>query len=117
MSVSGTIAMMTKILAGIDKLIRIFWIFVFWRRKVRVYDAMKALHRAGKDPDIRKALESVKHGRYVIEAIDSNSARLKDFAVAYGALDSTLKQMLHKAKKCAAECKQVAERKTPPYAF
>ena len=117
MSIQGTIATMTAILTGIDKLIRIFWVFVFWRRKVRVYDAMKLLHRAGRDKEIRKAITSVRHAKYIMDAIDSNSADLKRFASAYGILDRTLKQMLYETKLIAIERKREAERKTTPYAF
>ena len=93
----------TDIALAIDKLIRKFWIFVLWRRKVRVIDVLEAIQKASEDPTIRNAMLSVPHSRQLLDEIDRNRRDLNEFADAFRRVTRPMKLMLYQAKIVAEE--------------
>ena len=87
-----------KILITLDKLIRVFWVFVLWRRKVKVVDVLRAIQLVTDDPTIRNALLSVPHSRQLIENIDAHRRDLDDFAKAFAKVTKPMKRMLYEAR-------------------
>ncbi len=87
-----------KILTALDKLIRVFWIFVLWRRKVKVIDVLRAIQLVTDDPTIRNALLSVPYSRQLIENIDAHRRDLDEFAKAFTKVTRPMKLMLYEAR-------------------
>jgi len=93
----------TRFAREIDSRVHRFAGFTFWRRAATVYNVMKLMDRLARIPELKSAMCAVTRGRYLLDAIHTHLAHLKEFAHAYRVLDGDMKRMLCAARRQVRE--------------